>query len=81
MDKVKMVRAYVKIDVRGGFEKLVRDKLRSIPTVKSADRTSGEQDIMVLVEVETVEALLIVVSDRIRRIEGVEKTVTNLVLG
>ena len=52
-------------------------ELRSI----AADLTSGEQDIICVAQAATYEELLRLVVSRIRSIEGIRDTVTNLVLG
>ncbi len=75
-----MVKAYVKIDTRGGKEEAVREDLRAIPAVKLVDLTFGEQDIIALVQAENLETLFKIVSRQIEKIDGVEKTMTNLVL-
>lgn len=77
---MEMERAYVKIDVRTGREKAVRDSLIAIPAVKSADLTFGEQDIIVLIEAENLETLFNIVNGQIETINGVKKTNTNLLL-
>jgi DNA-binding Lrp family transcriptional regulator len=75
-----MAKAYVKIWVEGGREEAVRDELLGSDHVMVADITSGDQDIMTLVESESFEELLQLVVKRIRRIPGVTRTSTNLVL-
>jgi DNA-binding Lrp family transcriptional regulator len=75
-----MARAYVKISVAAGKERDVRDKLRARSEVTSADLTSGDQDIIALVEAESFDALLDLTLNQLRTIEGVTGTVTNLVV-
>jgi len=75
-----MAKAYVKIRVRPGKEMSVRDRLRAISTVKSADLTAGQQDIIALIETEKGEGLFEFVVEKIRKIDGIEETITNLVL-
>jgi DNA-binding Lrp family transcriptional regulator len=75
-----MARAYVKISVAAGKERDVRDKLRARSEVTSADLTSGDQDIIALVEADSFDSLLDLTLNQLRTIEGVTGTVTNLVV-
>lgn len=75
-----MSKAYVKINVLAGKEKAVRELLIAQDGVLSADLTSGDQDIIAVVEAPSYDAILDLVLNRIRAIEGVTGTVTNLVL-
>jgi len=58
----------------------VREALLGIEGVERVDRTTGEQDIIVLVEGEDYPGLLDETLAKVRSVPGVEKTVTNLVL-
>ncbi|MBE0479188.1 Lrp/AsnC ligand binding domain-containing protein [Candidatus Aerophobetes bacterium] len=75
-----MARAYLKISVEMGKERAVRDALLHFSEVKSADITTGDQDILVLVEADTYEDILLAIVDRLRALKGVKDTVTDLVL-
>lgn len=75
-----MARAYLKIKVQMGKERAVRDALLHFSEVKSADLTTGDQDILVLVEADSYEDILLAVVDRLRALKGVKNTVTDLVL-
>ena len=75
-----MSRAYLKISVNSGTEETVRDKLQKIDEIVSADVTAGEQDIIAQVEASTYDDILHVVVVKIRTIDDVVKTVTNLVV-
>ena len=75
-----MAKAYLKIDVAPGKERDVQAALIKIKGVKFADLTSGEQDIICLVEAPGYEAAFNLVVKKLRHIDGIEKTVTNLVL-
>jgi DNA-binding Lrp family transcriptional regulator len=78
--EVDVARAYVKISVAAGKEREVRDTLRQRPEVASADLTSGDQDIIALVQAESFDELLDLTLNQLRTIEGVTGTVTNLVV-
>lgn len=75
-----MVAAYLKIWVDISKERAVRDALRSLDCVLRADLTTGEQDIIALVEASRYDDLLEKLMRDVRSIDGIEKTVTNLVL-
>lgn len=74
-----MAKAYVKFWVRAGKEREVQDQLLEFDEVQTADITAGEQDILSLVEAASYEALLELVMKKLRAIEGVEKTVTDII--
>lgn len=75
-----MAKAYLKINVQPGKERAVRDQLLQKENVLQADLTSGEQDIIALIQAENYEQLMNFVVTELRPIEGIIKTVTNLVL-
>jgi DNA-binding Lrp family transcriptional regulator len=75
-----MAAAYLKVWVGIGKEKQVREALKRLPGVRRADLTTGEQDIIALLEAEDYPGLLESILSEIRTISGVERTVTNLVL-
>ena len=75
-----MAKAYVKIWCKAGKERAVRDQLLDFDQVMTADITAGEQDILSLIEAPSYENLLELVMKKLRCIEGVDKTVTNLIL-
>ena len=78
--EVDVARAYVKINVAAGKEREVRDRLRERAEVTSADLTSGDQDIIALVQADSFDELLDLTLNQLRTIEGVTGTVTNLVV-
>jgi len=75
-----MARACLRIKVEMGRERAVRDALLRFDEVKSADLTTGDQDILALIEADTYEDILLAVVDRLRTLKGIERTVTDLVL-
>ena len=75
-----MAKAYLKINVIPGKERIVRSSLSQIKGVKEADITTGDQDIIALVQAENLENILKLVITKLRMIEGVTKTDTNLIL-
>ncbi len=75
-----MAMAYLKIWVGVGKERAVRDALRGLQDIMRADITTGEQDVIALIQAPDYTALLEAILTRVRSIEGVERTETNLVL-
>ena len=75
-----MARAYVKINVAAGKERDVRDALLDRQEVRTADITSGDQDIIALVEAASFDELLDLTLNQLRTIEGVTGTVTNQIV-
>jgi len=75
-----VARAYLKINVEPGKERVVKNQLLERKNVVQADLTSGEQDIIALIEGDNYEQLMDFVITELRPIDGIIKTVTNLVL-
>lgn len=75
-----MARAYLRVWVDIGCERQVIEALRALEGCVRADITTGEQDIIALIEAGSHQELLDLVIGTVRNISGVERTVTNLVL-
>ncbi len=75
-----MARAYLKIEVEMGKERSVRDALLKFSEVKGAELTTGDQDVLALIEADSFEDILQVVVDKLRTLKGIKNTVTDLVL-
>jgi len=75
-----MARAYLRIKVEMGRERAVRDALLGFDEIKSVDLTTGDQDLLALIEADSYEDILLAVVDRLRTLKGIEHTVTDLVL-
>ena len=74
-----MAKAYLKINVMPGKEKIIRSALAEIKGVRTAHITTGDQDIIALVEADNFDNLLKLVLTKLRVIEGIKKTDTNLI--
>ena len=77
---IGMAKAYLKISVETGKEREVREILMKISEVKSADLTTGDQDIIAIIEASSYEGLLKTIVEEMRRIKGITGTSTSLVL-
>ena len=75
-----MALAYLKIVIEPGREEVVKVALSKIPQIKRADLTSGPQDLICLLEAVSYEEILNLVVKKIRLIEGITNTVTDLIL-
>lgn len=75
-----MAKAYLKINVVPGKEKIIRSALAEIKGIKEAHMTTGSQDIIAIIEMDTFENILKLVLTKLRVIEGITKTDTNLIL-
>jgi DNA-binding Lrp family transcriptional regulator len=74
-----MAKAYLKIDIETGKEKEVRDALRKIVGVKSADFVTGKNDLLALVEGSSYEEIVTKILGEIRKVKGINKTITDFV--
>jgi DNA-binding Lrp family transcriptional regulator len=75
-----MAKAYLKISVETGKERDVLASLQRIPEVKNADLTTGDQDIIAIIEAQSYETLLRMIIEQTRGIDGISSTSTSLVL-
>ena len=75
-----MARAFIRICINPGFEKKLRDYLRTLPEIASADITAGEQDCIALVKGKSFEEILSFVVGKVRPREGIKITWTNFIL-
>jgi DNA-binding Lrp family transcriptional regulator len=75
-----MAKAYLKISVEAGREKEIRKALQEIPEVTTADLTTGDQDIIAVIEASSYDKLLRTIVEEMRGIEGITSTSTSLVL-
>ncbi|MHC5059255.1 MAG: Lrp/AsnC ligand binding domain-containing protein [Planctomycetota bacterium] len=75
-----MARAFVRICITPGFEVKIRDALRTLPEVVSADVTAGEQDLIALIKGNSFEDILNTVVTKVRSREGIKITWTNFIL-
>jgi DNA-binding Lrp family transcriptional regulator len=68
--------AYVLINTTLGQEEIVRRELLKIKEVKRADTTSGDFDNVAVLEEESVDHLINVIMEKIRKIPSIVKTET-----
>ncbi len=74
------VSAFIMVDVAGDHTKSAYKTITRIPLVKRVDAVTGNFDLVVQIEAETLEALNELVLSRIRGVDGVIKTSTAIIL-
>jgi DNA-binding Lrp family transcriptional regulator len=74
-----MPKAFVMIDVHPGREAEIQEAVVALPGVQFAYQVTGAHDLIAFVDAEPYEELALVVS-KIRRLNGVRATDTELVL-
>jgi len=71
-----MITAYVLLRVKPGMDRSVLHNVRKLAQVKEAVTVYGEYDMLIKVEVETLEDLDSFIFDTIRTIKGAESSTT-----
>ncbi len=74
-----MVLAYIMVRTDAGKEREVLNKVRDFAEVKEAHLIYGEWDLILKVEVDSIEEITAFVVDKLRRIEAVKLTSTMIV--
>ena len=73
-----MINAYILISIRPGkSDNIIRD-MRKIENVEKISVVAGDYDVVVRVQVKTLEKLL-KVTDKLQLIDGVKKTITQVI--
>ena len=75
-----MAKAYVTIMAEPGREHSLKSDIAALDGVVGIDLTSGDQDLICIVEADSYKAILDTVVNRIRVLDGVANTRTSLVL-
>jgi DNA-binding Lrp family transcriptional regulator len=73
-----MINAYILISIRPGKSDNIIREMRKIENVEKISVVAGEYDIVVRVQVKTLEKLL-KVTDKLQLIDGVKKTTTQVI--
>jgi len=74
-----MAQAYVLLKVTPGYERNIVKELKDIPEIEDINELYGEWDIIIKVSVARIEDLDALLSEKMRRIEGVTLTSTMIV--
>lgn len=76
MSSMSFSHAYVLVNVEIGAESRIVNELKKVPEITEAWVVYGVYDIVVKVKAENPEKLKEIVSERIRKIDGVRNTLT-----
>jgi len=71
-----MVRTYTLVRVKPPRDKEIHQKIKEFPEVKEVIMTYGEYDLIVRIEVDSLDELDFFIFNKLRAIEGVEATTT-----
>jgi DNA-binding Lrp family transcriptional regulator len=74
-----MAKAYVLMKVRPGYERNIVKELTDIPEIENVNELYGEWDIITKASVVRIEELDALLSEKMRKIEGVTLTSTLIV--
>jgi DNA-binding Lrp family transcriptional regulator len=74
-----MAQAYVLLKVTPGYERNIVKELKDLPEIKDINELYGEWDIITKASVERIEDLDALLSEKMRKIEGVTLTSTMIV--
>ncbi len=71
-----MIEAYVLLRIRPGMDRSVFRAVNKLKQVKVAETVYGEYDLLTRVQLETMDDLDSFIFDKVRTIDGVERTTT-----
>jgi DNA-binding Lrp family transcriptional regulator len=74
-----MAKAYVLLKVTPGYERNIVKELNDLPEIEDINELYGEWDIITKASVERIEDLDALLSEKMRKIEGVTLTSTMIV--
>ena len=75
-----MAQAIVMINVEIGKENEVFEKIYEIPEVKEVYMVYGVHDLIAVIEAETMDILRSLITEKIRKMDGVKSTLTSIVV-
>ena len=75
-----MTQAFVKFNVTPGQEETVRDSIRGISNVESADIVTGSEDIIARIKGDNSDEVLKLVRSQLMTVNGVTRTWTDLIV-
>jgi len=75
-----MAQAIVMINVDVGKENEIFEKLIEIPEVREVYMVYGIHDIVAIIEADTMDALRSLITEKIRKMDGVKSTLTSIVV-
>lgn len=75
-----MAEAVVMVNVDIGKEDEVFNKLLELPEVKEVYMVYGVHDLVVVLETSDMDAMRTLITQKIRKIDGVKSTITSIVI-
>lgn len=75
-----MAEAIVMVNVDIGKEDEVFNKLLELPEVKEVYMVYGVHDLVVVLETTDMDAMRTIITQKIRKIDGVKSTITSIVI-
>jgi DNA-binding Lrp family transcriptional regulator len=74
-----MAKAYILLKAKPGYERTVVKELKNLPEIEAIDELFGEWDIITRVSVVSIDDLDALLSEKMRKIEGVTLTSTMII--
>ena len=74
-----MVKAYILLKAQPGHERNIVKELKGLPEIETINELYGEWDIVMIVSVASIDELDVLLSEKMRTIEGVALTSTMIV--
>ena len=74
-----MVKAYILFKAKPGYERNIVKELKDLPEIETINELYGEWDIITRVSVVSIDELDALLSEKMRKIEGVTLTSTMIV--
>ena len=74
-----MVEAYILLKAKPGYERNIVKVLKDLPEIKTINELYGDWDIITKVSVESIDELDVLLSEKMRKIEGITITSTMIV--
>ncbi len=75
-----MALAIVMVNVEVGKENEIFEKLFELPEVKEVYMVYGVHDIIAVIEADTMDALRSLITEKIRKMDGVKSSMTSIVV-
>ncbi|MCE4600616.1 MAG: Lrp/AsnC ligand binding domain-containing protein [Desulfurococcales archaeon] len=75
-----MALAIVMINVEVGKENEIFEKLFELPEVKEVYMVYGVHDVIAVIEADTMDSLRTLITEKIRRMDGVKSSMTSIVV-
>ncbi len=75
-----MIRAYALLRIKPGMDRSVFQTVQKLKPVNDLETVYGEYDLLMKIQVETMDDLDAFIFDTVRTVQGVERTTTLIVI-